>query len=94
MIRYIKQTDRVAKIYLDSNVIGHISNLSVLYEVSVCYHDFTLERSLRRFIKPMIETVYETTQYLLEADRLGLPIRINQSLDLIPDGKKNLTILA
>jgi len=42
----------------------------------------------------MIETVYETTQYLLEADRLGLPIRINQSLDRIPEGKKNLTILA
>jgi len=77
MIRFKQQTDSVYKIYLDSILIGHISNLSDFYEVSVCYYDFTVLKVHKRFILNMIKTAYETNRSILEAERVGIPIRIN-----------------
>ena len=94
MIHYKQQTNDIAKIYIDSILVGYISNLKAFYEVSVLYHDFKIKRAYRAYINECIKTSYETTQYLLEAERLKLPIRINRSLDKVPSGNKNLTILA
>jgi hypothetical protein len=81
MIHFKQQTDNVYKIYLDSILIGYISNLSDFYEVSVCYYDFTVLKSNKRFILSLIKNVYETNRNFLEAERNNIPIRINGSLE-------------
>ena len=79
-LNFEKEVEGLYKIYLGCVLIGHISILSDFYEVTIHYHTFTVERRLKRFLKQMILESYKTTNYLIEAERRNLPIRINRIL--------------
>ena len=55
MITFKKTFEHVAEIWLGSVKIGHMSDLRHVYELSVCYHDFTIKRSQRSAIKQTIK---------------------------------------
>ena len=79
-IIFKKEVEGLYKIYLGCVLIGHLSVLKDFYEVSIQYHTFTVEKGLKRFIKKMILESYKTTNYLIEAERRNLPIRISRTL--------------
>jgi len=90
----IPEVNNVALINIGCTQIGFLNRYNDYYGIQVLYHSFKIKNAHKSAINKCIISVYNTTQYLLEAERLKLPIRINQSLAPLPEGKKNLTILA
>ena len=90
----IPEVNNVALINIGCTQIGYLNRYNDYYSVSVLYHTFKIPMRYKASIKQMIKTSYDTTQYLLEAERLRIPIRINKSLDRIPQGRTDLKILS
>ena len=68
------------KVILGSTQIGFLSVLRDFYSISILDHHFKIKRRYRRFIRKLILSSLETTQYILEAEKRNLPIRITRKL--------------
>ena len=89
----IPEVNNVALINVGCTQIGYLNRYNDYYSVSVLYHTFKVKNAYKSAMRQMIESSYNSTQYFLEAERLKIPIRINRSLDRIPQGRTDLKII-
>jgi hypothetical protein len=76
------------KVLLGTLEIGFLNVLRDFYSISILGHSFKIKRSQKRFIRKLIISAVEDYQYVLEAEKRNLPIRINKSTKLVPRGIK------